>query len=137
MEFNQSLRIPGTSDNTERMNWGTRGQGRFPGQVPPHVPSGAQARFLIERTPLPHRPHFPPVADRIAAQFSPTALPGEFRSHFYIGNLAISVAFLRLGLLLRRGGPTELADSCMPSSVNALVGSPKGMFRCSRRSSLR
>ena len=73
--------------------------------------------------------HFPLVADGDTARFATGPPPDELGTHFGVGGIAIFVALVRLGLVLRGGRPTELVDSLMPSFSEALLGSFNGMFR--------
>ena len=72
-----------------------------------------------------------------AVQFSTAAAPSGLRTHPDIGGLAISIATVCLGLVLRGGHSAALVGSFLLSFIKALLGSFNGTFRGSWRSSLR
>ena len=81
------------------------------------LPPAAQARLLLERTPFPVQPTFPYLADRVATQFSSVPRPSEIGCRFDLRDLAITVVFAHLHLVLRGGHTGGLIDSCMPPAI--------------------
>ena len=65
-------------------------------EAPTQLPPAAQARFCVKRIPSPPRPHFSPVADGFAAQFSTPAGRNVLEGRLDIGDLALFFAPVRL-----------------------------------------
>ena len=83
--------------------------------VSTQLASAVRIRFLLERAPFPPHRHSPLVADGVTPQSLKAATPSELQTHFDIGDLAISIAFARLEIVLRGGRPADLVTLPAPS----------------------
>ena len=107
------------------------------GRVFSFLRSESQARFLLERAPLPFHPHFPLLANGVTALVFYAGGSSELEAHLDVGGPAISITFVLFELVFRGGRSAGTVGSFLSSFTESVLGSFNDVFCGSWRSSLR